>query len=78
VGIPDDQWGEAVCGVVVLTKGKAAEQQEIIDYCKHYLARYKAPKRIDFVDNLPLSPVGKVLRREIKKKFWKEKERKIH
>jgi acyl-CoA synthetase (AMP-forming)/AMP-acid ligase II len=78
VGIPDDQWGEAVCGVVIVTKGKAAEQQEIIDYCKQHLARYKAPKRIDFVDKLPLSPVGKVLRREVKREFWKEKERDIH
>jgi fatty-acyl-CoA synthase len=78
IGIPDDHWGEAVCAVVVLKKGEVVQQQALIDHCKQHLARYKAPKRMDFVDDLPLSPVGKVLRREIKKKFWKEKERGIH
>jgi fatty-acyl-CoA synthase len=78
VGIPDEHWGEAVCGVVVLKKGEIVNQQVLIDYCKQHLARYKAPKRIDFVDELPLSSVGKVLRREVKKRFWKEKERGIH
>jgi acyl-CoA synthetase (AMP-forming)/AMP-acid ligase II len=78
VGIPDEYWGEAVCGVVVLRKGEVVQQQALIDHCKQHLARYKAPKKIDFVDALPLSPVGKVLRREIKKKFWAEKGRGIH
>ena len=78
VGIPDEQWGEAVCGVVVLRKGEVVQQQEMIDHCKQHLARYKAPKRIYFVDELPLSSVGKVLRREVKKKFWKEEERGVH
>ena len=78
VGIPDEQWGEAVCGVVVLKKGEIVQQQELIDHCKKHLARYKAPKRIYFVDELPLSSVGKVLRREVKKKFWTEGGRGIH
>ena len=78
VGIPDEHWGEAVCGIVVLRKGAIVEQQELIDHCKQHLARYKAPKKIDFVKELPLSSVGKVLRREVKKRFWKEKERGIH
>jgi len=78
VGIPDENWGEAVCGVVVLKKGEIVQEQELIDFCKQHLARYKAPKRIDFVDELPLSSVGKVLRKDIKKRFWKEKERRIH
>jgi acyl-CoA synthetase (AMP-forming)/AMP-acid ligase II len=78
VGIPDEQWGEAVCGVVVLKKGEIVQQQELIDHCKQHLARYKAPKSIYFVDELPLSSVGKVLRREVKKKFWVEEERGVH
>ena len=78
VGIPDENWGEAVCGIVVLRKGATVEQQELIDYCKQHLARYKAPKKIDFVNELPLSSVGKVLRREVRRKFWKEREREIH
>jgi len=78
VGIPDENWGEAVCGVVVLKKGEILEKQSLIDFCKQHIARYKAPKKVDFVDELPLSPVGKVLRREIKKRFWKEIDRGIH
>ena len=66
-GIPDENLGEAVCGVVVLREGQLMTAPELIDFCKTHLARYKAPKRIDFVDELPMNSVGKVLRREVKK-----------
>ena len=67
VGLADETWGEAVVGVVVIKQHQTADPDELIDFCKMGLARYKAPKRIDIVDRLPLSPVGKILRREVKK-----------
>jgi fatty-acyl-CoA synthase len=67
VGVPHDIWGEAVCAMVMLAEGSTTSPQELIDHCKHYLARYKAPKKIEITDQLPLSPAGKVLRREVRR-----------
>ena len=78
IGIPDEYWGEAVCGVVLLKDGVSVTSEELIAYCKEQLTRYKVPKRIDFVTELPLSTVGKVLRREVRGKYWAETGRKIH
>ncbi|MBU4566089.1 MAG: AMP-binding protein [Desulfarculus sp.] len=78
VGVPDDYWGEAVRGVVVLKPGATATQEEIILFCKENLTRYKVPKGIDFVEELPLSAVGKVLRRKVRKNYWGDSQRHIH
>jgi fatty-acyl-CoA synthase len=67
VGLAHDIWGEAVCAMVTLTQGSSASPQELIDHCKQHLARYKAPKKIEITDQLPLSPAGKVLRREVRR-----------
>lgn len=67
VGLPHDIWGEEVCAMVMLAHGSTATQQELIDHCKHNLARYKAPKKIEITEQLPLSPAGKVLRREVRR-----------
>jgi acyl-CoA synthetase (AMP-forming)/AMP-acid ligase II len=77
VGIPDDYWGEAVHAVVVLGPGAEASREEIIDHCGRQLAGYKKPKSIDFVDALPVSGYGKVLRREVRERYWREQERRI-
>ena len=53
--------------MVMLTQGSTASSDELIDHCKHHLARYKAPKEIEITDQLPLSPAGKVLRREVRR-----------
>lgn len=78
VGVPDEYWGEAVRGVVVLKPGASASEEEIMLFCKENLTRYKVPKRIDFVEQLPVSTVGKVLRRELRKKYWGDTKRHIH
>jgi acyl-CoA synthetase (AMP-forming)/AMP-acid ligase II len=67
IGIPDPYWVETVHAVVVLRKGASATDQEIIDFCKTKLARYKAPKSVDFVETLPKNPQGKILKRELRK-----------
>jgi fatty-acyl-CoA synthase len=72
VGIPHEFWGEAVCAMVMLNQGSRTSPQELIDHCKQHLARYKAPKKIEITDQLPLSPAGKVLRREVRRRL-KEK-----
>lgn len=66
VGIPDAKSGEAVKAFVQLKPGATATDQEIIDYCKEHLAPYKRPKIIEFRDSLPVSNIGKVLRRVLR------------
>ena len=70
VGVPDDVWVERVHAEVVLKEGHAATTADLIDYCKERLARYKAPKSVEIVKALPKSPQGKILKREIRQKYW--------
>ena len=69
-GIPDDYWGEAVHAVVVAKEGETLEAREIIDFCGEHMAGYKKPKAVDFVDALPVSGYGKILRREVRDQYW--------
>lgn len=69
VGIPDEHWGERVMAAVVLKPEVQIDERELIEFCRTRLAHYKCPKGIAFLDRLPLSAVGKVLRKEVKKLF---------
>jgi len=66
VGIPDEYRGETVKAFVVLKSGAALTEEEVINYCKDKLAKYKVPKIIEFIDELPKSGVGKILRKELR------------
>ena len=65
VGVPDEEWGEIIKAVVVLEPGKSATPEELIELCRDSLAGYKKPRLVEFVDALPLSPVGKIMRRAL-------------
>jgi acyl-CoA synthetase (AMP-forming)/AMP-acid ligase II len=78
IGIPDDKWGEQVTAVVELKdQNSKPDMQEIIASCKEKLGSVKAPKQIIIWDELPRSPVGKVMKKEIRKAFWDKADRKI-
>jgi acyl-CoA synthetase (AMP-forming)/AMP-acid ligase II len=77
VGVPDPTWGEAVKAVVVLKPGAVAAEEEIMLLCKKHLAGYKKPKSVEFVSSLPKTPIGKILRRAVREKYWQGRERKI-
>ena len=66
IGLPDEEWGESIKAVVVLKEGKPCSEEEIITYCKEKLAGFKIPKSVDFVDELPRSPTGKLMKRALK------------
>ena len=68
VGWPHSEYGQAVTAFVTLKEGKNGDEEEMVRFCKEHLARYKVPKRIHFVKELPKSPQGKILRRELKEK----------
>lgn len=77
IGVPDPYWVERVHAVVVPKEGMTVSSEELIEFCKQRIARYKAPKSVEFVDSLPKTPSGKILKREIREKYWKEMERKV-
>lgn len=69
VGVPDPQWGEVGKACVVVKPGQSANEQELITFLQGQLARYKVPKSIVFLDSLPLSGMGKILRRELRERY---------
>ena len=70
IGVPDDTWGEAVKAVVELNAGQSATAEDLIALCKERLGSVKAPKIVDFVESLPRSPVGKVLKKDLRAQYW--------
>lgn len=69
IGLPDEHWGEIVKAVIVLKAGAEATEDEIKEFCGKNLAGFKKPKSIDFWKELPKSPQGKILKKEIRKHF---------
>ncbi|MGO9566519.1 MAG: long-chain-fatty-acid--CoA ligase [Desulfomonilaceae bacterium] len=67
IGVPDAYSGERIKAFVVLKQGMKATPEEIIAYCKENLVKYKVPKYVEFVDDLPKSAIGKILRKEIRR-----------
>ena len=71
IGIPHDTWGETVHAVVTLNKGCKATEEELIKFCKSAIASYKCPVSVTFrPDPMPLSPINKILKTELRKPFW--------
>jgi acyl-CoA synthetase (AMP-forming)/AMP-acid ligase II len=77
IGVPDDEWGEAVKAVVELHPGEAVDTAALITLCKDKLGNVKAPKSIDVVATLPRSAVGKVLKTELRAQYWRDHDRRI-
>ena len=77
IGVPHEDWGEAVKAVVELAPGKMVSEKEIIAFCRARLGSVKTPKTVDFVDELPRSARGKVLKRVLRDEYWKGQKRKI-
>jgi acyl-CoA synthetase (AMP-forming)/AMP-acid ligase II len=78
IGVPDEKWGEAVKACVQLKPGAAVSADELLDICKAKLGSMKAPKSVDFVPELPRSPVGKVLKRELRIPYWTALDRAVN
>jgi long-chain acyl-CoA synthetase len=70
IGVPDTHWGERVMAIVE-PRGEVTEQQ-IIDFCREHLAHYKAPTSVEFVEQFPRDPNGKVRKRELRDRYWAE------
>lgn len=78
IGVPHDRWGESVHAVVVPREGHTVRARELMLFARQELADYKVPSSWDLVDSLPRNPAGKVLRRELRDRFWQHMERKVN
>jgi len=77
IGVPDDKWGEQVKAIVVRKPGASVTDREIIDFARERIAHYKAPRSVDFVEALPRNPSGKILKRELRKPYWADRDRQV-
>jgi fatty-acyl-CoA synthase len=69
IGVPDPKWGEVGLACVVLKPGASASEEELIAFMQDHLARYKVPKSVEFLSELPISAAGKILKRELQERF---------
>lgn len=76
IGVPDERWGEAVKALVV-RDGNAASEVEVIAWARARIAAFKAPKSVEFVEALPRNASGKVLRRELRERYWQGHDRAV-
>jgi len=76
-GIPDERWGEVPAAHVVLASGAAVSGEELIEFCASKIARFKRPRVLKFVDELPKTPVGKIHKNELREPYWVGHEKKI-
>jgi acyl-CoA synthetase (AMP-forming)/AMP-acid ligase II len=77
IGVPDENWGERVHAVVVLQSGKQATGEELRDFCRTHIAGYKVPRSVAFVESLPISGAGKILKRELRTRHWDSVDRPV-
>jgi fatty-acyl-CoA synthase len=77
IGVPDEKWGERPKAFLVLKPGQEASEAELIDHVKSRIARYKAPKAVEFVDELPKTSTGKVQKYELREHEWAGQESRI-
>ena len=77
IAIPDPQWGEAVHAVVVLRPGQTATADDIVAHCKTLIAGYKSPRSVEFLDALPMTGAGKILKTKLREPFWQGRERAV-
>jgi acyl-CoA synthetase (AMP-forming)/AMP-acid ligase II len=78
MGVPDKDWGEAVKAVVVLRPGEKASAEELIAFVRSKLARYKAPRSVDFLPELPKTGSGKIYKKALRDRYWADSKIKVN
>ncbi len=74
IGVPSERWGETVKAIITRSDENLTEQ-DVMEFCRTQLAGYKCPTSVDWIDELPRNPSGKILKVELRKPFWEGKER---
>jgi acyl-CoA synthetase (AMP-forming)/AMP-acid ligase II len=77
IGVPDDRWGEAVKAVVVRAPGAELDEAGVIAWCRERLASYKCPRSVDWSDLLPRNATGKLLKKDLREPYWRDRDRQV-
>jgi fatty-acyl-CoA synthase len=78
IPVPDDTWGEVPKALVVLKPGTVASPEELLQFCRTRLARFMVPKSVEFRDALPKGGTGKILKADLREKYWAGQPRMVH
>ncbi|WP_436793806.1 long-chain-fatty-acid--CoA ligase [Actinospongicola halichondriae] len=78
IGVPDDKWGEVGKAMVVKADGQDPTEEEILTYARGELAGFKIPKSVDFIDEIPRNPTGKMLKKDLRAPFWEGRDRQVN
>jgi fatty-acyl-CoA synthase len=74
IPVPDEKWGEVPKALVVLKPNATATETELIEFCRSQLAHYKCPRSFEFVPSLPKTGTGKILKKDLRRKYWQGKD----
>jgi len=74
VPVPDVKWGEVPKALVVLKPGQKVSEEELLEFCRSRIAHYKVPRSVEFYESLPKTGTGKILKKELRKKYWQGRE----
>jgi len=77
IGIPDVKWGESVKALVVTRPGASTTEPEIIEHVRQHLGSYKKPQSVEFLAELPKNAYGKILKRELRERYWTGRDRRV-
>jgi acyl-CoA synthetase (AMP-forming)/AMP-acid ligase II len=77
IGVPDARWGENVKALVVTREGMTVTEAEIVEHCRRHLASYKKPQSVEFLPALPKNAYGKILKRELRERYWSGRARQV-
>jgi acyl-CoA synthetase (AMP-forming)/AMP-acid ligase II len=78
IGVPHEKWGEEVKAVVVARPGTEPDEASILAYARERIGGFKVPKSVDFVEALPRTPSGKVMRRALRDPYWAGRDRGVN
>jgi long-chain acyl-CoA synthetase len=78
IGVPSERWGESPKALIVRAAGADLTEQELIDFCRERLAKFKCPTSVDWVDALPRNPSGKILKKDLRAPYWEGRSRLVN
>ncbi|WP_425989961.1 long-chain-fatty-acid--CoA ligase [Afipia sp. DC4300-2b1] len=78
IGVPDPHWGEATKAIIVVKQSDIYDSASVLDHCRQHLAGYKVPKSVDVLESLPRNSSGKIIKRELRKKYWENMDRQVN